>query len=230
MSETLTLKVSEIFYSPQGEGARAGSPSLFVRLQGCSAKHACYQHGIRCDTEFESGQPMAIDELAERLSKLSPTCRWIVWTGGEPLDQLRPHILEQFRQAGYLNALETSGTRPLGEQMVNVLDWIVVSPKCAEHVLRRNFATGYVWHPLRGDSASDVARHRMNVDVHELRYVRHEGQSIPEPALSALHYCLSPHSDGAELNHDNLRHCMQLVSENPRWRLSPQMHKVWRVL
>ena len=42
----------------EGEGQRAGHPSLFLRLQGCSAKHACYQAGVRCDTEFESGQPM----------------------------------------------------------------------------------------------------------------------------------------------------------------------------
>jgi 7-carboxy-7-deazaguanine synthase len=52
----MKLKISEIFYSLQGEGARAGTPTIFIRLQGCSAKNACYQSGIKCDTEFESGK------------------------------------------------------------------------------------------------------------------------------------------------------------------------------
>jgi 7-carboxy-7-deazaguanine synthase len=225
MSDVDTLKVSEIFYSPQGEGARAGEPSLFVRLQGCSAKHACYQHGIRCDTEFESGQPMEVPVLLEKLKLLGRGCRWIVWTGGEPLDQLRPHILAQARAAGFLNALETSGTRPVGQQMVEVLDWIVVSPKCAEHVLRRNFTTGYVLVVAPGG-----VRDERKADVHELRYVRHVGQAEPNPALTALHLVISPHSDGADLNPDNLRHCLQMVLDNPQWRLSPQMHKIWRTL
>ena len=47
------LKVSEIFYSLQGEGYRAGEASLFIRLQGCSAKNACYNSGVICDTEFD---------------------------------------------------------------------------------------------------------------------------------------------------------------------------------
>ena len=51
----MKLKVSEIFYSLQGEGYRTGEASLFVRLQGCSVKNACYKSGIVCDTEFESG-------------------------------------------------------------------------------------------------------------------------------------------------------------------------------
>jgi 7-carboxy-7-deazaguanine synthase len=51
----MKLNVSELFYSLQGEGARAGTATVFIRLQGCSAKHACYASGIMCDTEYESG-------------------------------------------------------------------------------------------------------------------------------------------------------------------------------
>jgi 7-carboxy-7-deazaguanine synthase len=225
MAEALTLKVSEVFYSLQGEGGRAGEPSLFVRLQGCSAKHACYESGVRCDTEFESGKPVEMRHLLETLEQLGQDCRWIVWTGGEPLDQLRPSHLAEARAHGYLNALETSGVRPLGEQMVEVLDYITLSPKVAEHVLRRNFATGYITVPEPGES-----RAQRKADVHELRYVRHTGQDIPVPSLTALNYFLSPHSDGLELNQDNVQHCMRLCVANPKWRLSLQMHKVWRVL
>ena len=57
----MKLKVSEIFYSLQGEGHRTGEASLFVRLQGCSVKHACFKSGVMCDTEFESGQEFDLD-------------------------------------------------------------------------------------------------------------------------------------------------------------------------
>ena len=50
----MNLRISEIFYSLQGEGARIGTPTVFIRTSGCRAKNACYALGIKCDTEFES--------------------------------------------------------------------------------------------------------------------------------------------------------------------------------
>ena len=61
----MKVTVNEIFYSLQGEGKRAGEPSIFIRLTGCSAKHACYKSGVICDTEFESGAEWDVKELKE---------------------------------------------------------------------------------------------------------------------------------------------------------------------
>lgn len=211
----MELRVSEIFYSLQGEGGRAGEPSIFVRLQGCSAKHACFAAGVRCDTEFESGQAVDAGELLARLQKfiMFPDVaqvdrQWIVWTGGEPLDQLTPEHLRYFRDLGFMQALETSGVRPMPKELLCEFDWVTLSPKVAEHVLAKTWEQG----------------------PHELRYVRHAGQGIPHPALRAAYYYLSPHSDGMEINMANVRHCMKLCLENPRWRLSVQQHKVWAIL
>lgn len=198
------LQVSEIFYSLQGEGARAGTPTLFIRLQGCKARFACYASGIRCDTEFESGKEMSIEEIHITLENLSPECREITWTGGEPLDQLTPEIVDYFREEGYFQALETSGLHPCNLD----IDFVCVSPKVAEHVLEKNFPNG----------------------VSELRYVRHKGQDIPQPSIIAGHYWISPHSDGYMINGENLQHCIQLCKENPLWKLSIQQHKIWNVL
>lgn len=237
-----TLKVSEIFYSLQGEGARAGEPSIFVRLQGCSAKHACYAQGVVCDTEFESGKEMSLDALLENMlisefvsmnpqykikeipvQMLKTHCRWIVWTGGEPLDQLTPEIVYEFAKRGYKQAIETSGIKRLDPDIAKFLDHIVVSPKVAEHVLKKHF--GHLERVVVGNATTEF------VNIHELRYVRHAGQpGIPEPALKAKYYYLSPHSDGDQLNKENLNHCIKLCLENPRWRLSVQVHKVWGVL
>jgi hypothetical protein len=57
------LNVSELFVSKHGEGHRAGTENIFVRLQDCKAKDANDASGIRCDTEFVSGRTMTLEEL-----------------------------------------------------------------------------------------------------------------------------------------------------------------------
>lgn len=214
------MRVAERFYSLQGEGGRAGEPSLFIRLSGCSAKHACYQSGVRCDTEFESGEEQSLDDLlAWCRSPEHHGCDYIVWTGGEPLDQLTPEAVLFFKESGFLQAIETSGAKPLTPQMATLLDYVVVSPKVAEHVLARHFTGAVRTH----------APERL-FNVHELRYVRHPGQGIPEPSLAAMRQFLSPHADGGVISAESLRHCVDLCLRHPLWRLSVQQHKLWGVL
>ena len=196
-----TLRVSEIFYSLQGEGFRAGHASVFVRLSGCDL--AC---GF-CDTEFESGSEMSLEEIAAAIhdAKQGQPCNWIVWTGGEPTLQLTPEAVKFFKERGWKQAIETNGNHhaPAG------LDWVACSPKVAEHVLAKHFPDG----------------------VDELRYVRHSGQpGIPEPKITAKHYYLSPRFDGDRVNPDNLQHCIKLCLKNPKWHLSVQSHKLTRIL
>lgn len=197
----MKLKVNEIFYSLQGEGARVGSANIFIRLQGCKTKDACFASGVRCDTEFESGVEMTLDEIEEKIKEFPS--KDIIWTGGEPAQQLNRDIVKFFYVAGYWQAIETSGLFPVPE----LIDWISLSPKVAEHVVKKNFDK-----------------------VSELRYVRHAGQSVPQPAIEAEHYFISPHSDGFSINSENLKHCIELVKRNPKWRLSIQMHKIWNIL
>jgi 7-carboxy-7-deazaguanine synthase len=206
------MRVTEIFRTLQGEGARAGQASVFVRFSGCSAKHACATAGIVCDTEFESGHAYTEAELLDAVTVVAGTglarIPWIVWTGGEPADQLTGSLVDACHQAGFQQQIETSGVRPV----VPGLDWVTVSPKVAEHILERHF-------PLRNDGCH----------VDELKYVRHVGQHIPVPSLVAKVLCVSPHADGDRLNGDNLAHCINLCLTHPQWRLSIQQHKIWDV-
>lgn len=204
----MKLGVSELFYSLQGEGANAGKPMIFIRLQGCKAKGACYAAGIRCDTEFESGREYDLPELLERIKKFSGYCQAILWTGGEPMDQLTPEVVAYFRENGYdWHGVESSGLHPIPD---GIFDHITVSPKVSEFVLKKNFGDEQI--------------------IHELRYVRHAGQEIPRPPINAEYLYLSPHSDGFTINQENLQHCMQLCLDNPEWSLSVQQHKIWSVL
>ena len=199
----MKLKVSEIFYSLQGEGARAGTPTVFIRLQGCSAKMACYASGIKCDTEFESGKEMELIEINAWIAANASDCKEITWTGGEPLDQLTEEVIIYFADRNYYQAVETSGLKPAPKG----IDFICVSPKVAEHVVKKNFD-----------------------HVQELRYVRHAGQEIPMPSITADHYWISPHSDGFTINNNNVQHCINLCKQNPKWKLSVQQHKLWNIL
>ena len=200
----MKLKVSELFYSLQGEGLRSGTPTVFIRLQGCKAQNACYALGIKCDTEFESGREYPLEELENWMQLNAQGCKEITWTGGEPLDQLDDNIIGYFKSKGYYQAVETSGLHKCPDG----IDFVCVSPKVAEHVIKKNFVDG----------------------VDELRYVRHKGQEIPMPMITAKHYWLSPHSNGNQIDKSNLRHCIDLCLKNPIWKLSIQEHKIWNIL
>lgn len=192
-------RVNEVFYSIQGEGARAGSANVFIRLAGCDL--AC----SFCDTEFESAVEMTAEDLAARASSLMPRGpRKAILTGGEPTLQYDQELHAALRGAGFsFIALETNGgTKPKAPY-----DWVSVSPKVAEHVLKASFPEG----------------------VDELRYVRHPGQGVPAPAVEARHRYLSPQFVGSKLQKESLEWCMKLVRENPEWSLSVQQHKVWGV-
>lgn len=200
-----TYRVNEIFYSLQGEGVRAGTANVFVRFSGCNMR--CDMEagekspgGFRCDTEFESGRAFEAGELFLEVQRIGGACRNIIFTGGEPTLQLDATLLLLFKTKDYYLAIETNGTNPVPDG----IDWICVSPKVAEHALKQ-----------------------MTAD--EVKYVRHTGQGIPKPAIKAFHYLLSPAFDAGQLDPANLTWCINLVKENPSWRLSVQQHKNWLV-
>lgn len=178
-------------------------------MQGCKAQGACYAAGIRCDTEFESGKEWTAASLAAHIANMG--CKNIIWTGGEPAQQLTEEIVAFFAKLGYYQSIETSGLF----QVPSNIDYVVVSPKVAEHVVEKNFG---------------LNRKTPSGSIDELRYVRHKGQEIPKPSVKAEHMYLSPHSNGNQLDSENLKHCIQLILDNPEWKLSVQTHKLWKLL
>lgn len=100
----VTLRVSEIFFSLQGETSRVGLPTVFVRLAGCPLR--C----TYCDTAyaFHGGKTMALDDVLERIREYH--ARYVTVTGGEPLAQKGCHaLLTALCDRGYSVSLETSG-------------------------------------------------------------------------------------------------------------------------
>jgi len=104
-----SLRVTEIFYSLQGESTRAGLPTVFVRLTGCPLR--C----VWCDTDyaFSGGQTMALDEVMAEVAKYG--ARTVCVTGGEPLAQKAClPLLTALCDAAYSVSLETSGALDIG--------------------------------------------------------------------------------------------------------------------
>lgn len=98
------LRVTEIFFSMQGESSRVGLPTVFVRLTGCPLR--C----VWCDTSyaFHGGENLTISQILERVASF-PVRRACV-TGGEPLAQKHcVLLLEALCDAGIEVSLETSG-------------------------------------------------------------------------------------------------------------------------
>jgi 7-carboxy-7-deazaguanine synthase len=104
VDSTVSLKVSEIFHSLQGEASRAGLPTVFVRLTGCPLR--C----VWCDTEhaFSGGERLTLEEIVARVAR--HPVRQVCVTGGEPLAQKNClPLLAALCDAGYDVCLETSG-------------------------------------------------------------------------------------------------------------------------
>ena len=108
-----SLRISEIFYSLQGEARDSGRPTVFVRLTGCPLR--C----TYCDSEyaFYGGERLSLAEILQKVDSYTvggyPPPRVCV-TGGEPLAQ--PNclpLLTALCDAGYQVSLETSGAMPV---------------------------------------------------------------------------------------------------------------------
>jgi 7-carboxy-7-deazaguanine synthase len=130
----MSVVVSEIFRSIQGESTYAGLPCIFVRLTGCNLR--C----VWCDTAyaFYGGERQSVEEILERVRVLahplnlnggghsSPEIPLVELTGGEPL--LQPDVAalaERLLAAGYTVLAETSGERPidsLPREVVKIMD------------------------------------------------------------------------------------------------------------
>ena len=114
------LKITEIFYSLQGEADTSGIPTAFVRLTGCPLR--CQY----CDTAyaFHGGEWWNVDRILARVAEFGT--RYVCVTGGEPLAQKScVTLLTSLCDADFRVSLETSGAMPLADvdpRVIKVVD------------------------------------------------------------------------------------------------------------
>jgi 7-carboxy-7-deazaguanine synthase (Cx14CxxC type) len=207
----MTYQVKEIYYTLQGEGARAGRPAVFLRFAGCnlwSGREEDRDSAVCqfCDTDFVGtngpggGKFTTAEALARAVASAWPGTAggqpYVVCTGGEPLLQLDAVLIRALHDAGFEIGIETNGTilPPEG------IDWICVSPK----------------------ADSDIVVTKGN----ELKLVYPQNNGAPEryAALDFDSFYLQP-MDGPDRTRNTeaaVRYCL----DHPQWRLSLQTHKL----
>lgn len=189
------MRVNEIFYSLQGEGHYTGTPAVFIRFSGCNLKCSF------CDTDHSAYTEMTEDEIVSKACSFP--ARHAVITGGEPLLQITPSLVEKLHREGFYVQMETNGTMPLPEGC-NV-DWITCSPKYEAVRLER-------------------------IDELKVVYEGDDGKVDKLGETKAKVYSLQPCDvkDEAE-NRRNLKGAIDYCLKRPRWRLSLQVHKIIEV-
>lgn len=209
----MAYAIKEIYYTLQGEGARTGRPAVFLRFAGCNlwSGREADRAGATCrfcDTDFVGvdgpggGRFETAADLARAVRAAWPGSGtagerpYVVCTGGEPLLQLDPALVEALHGVGFEVAVETNGTiePPSG------LDWITVSPKAGAPLLAR-----------AGD---------------ELKLVFPQPEAVPEryERLAFRHFFLQPMDGPAVAEHT--RAAIAYCLAHPPWRLSLQTHKL----
>ena len=205
----MSYAVKEIFLTLQGEGAHAGRTAVFCRFSGCNLWTGREQDRAEaickfCDTDFVGmdgtlgGRYANADALASAVAAQwegPPEHRYTVLTGGEPLLQVDPALIDALHARGFTIAVETNGTvaAPPG------LDWICVSPKAgAELILRKGHELKLVY-PQPENKPEDFA----NLEFERFSLQPLDGPDIAQSTQAAIAYCLA----------------------HPQWRLSVQTHK-----
>jgi 7-carboxy-7-deazaguanine synthase (Cx14CxxC type) len=205
----MTYSVKEIFYTLQGEGARTGRPAVFLRFAGCNLWSGLEEDRAEavckfCDTDFVgtdgSGGGKFPDAagLARAVKQQWPGggTPYVVCTGGEPLLQLDPPLIEALHAQGFEIAIETNGTiePPSG------LDWVCVSPKAdAKQVLKGGDELKLIY-PQEGAGPEKYAGQ-------DFRFFFL--QPMDSPAREA-----------------NTKAATEYCLKHPQWRLSLQTHKL----
>lgn len=206
----MSYAVKEIFKTLQGEGAQMGRAAVFCRFAGCnlwSGREADRATSVCtfCDTDFVGidgtggGRFADADALADAIATEwagASANRYVVLTGGEPLLQVDDALVAALHARDFEIGVETNGTQAPPAG----LDWICVSPKAdADLVLTSG---------------------------HELKLVYPQEAALPSQFehLAFDHFFLQPMDSPAAVA--NLEAAISYCTDNPRWRLSLQSHKM----
>ena len=206
----MAYAVKECFLTLQGEGVQSGSRAVFLRFAGCNLwsgrerDRAAAQCNF-CDTDFvgtdgEGGGKFAdASELADHVSAIwgeGADRRLVVITGGEPMLQLDPDLVEALHDRGFRVAVESNGTLPA----VEGIDWLCISPKAGTEVVQRSGdELKLVW-PQQGVDPAALER------------------------WDFRSFLIQPMD--CDARDEALGAAIRLVMERPRWQLSLQTHKL----
>lgn len=193
----LHLPVMEQFYSIQGEGFHQGKAAAFIRLAGCDV--GCVWCDVKESWDVNKHPLIAVEQMIAEVKKYP--AKICIVTGGEPLMHDLTFLTKELHRLKKKTHLETSGTHSLSGDW----DWICFSPKKFKAPLPEIFPEAnelkvVIFHPSDFEWA----------------------ESFAEKVTADCKLFLQPEWSKA----DNIIPLItEYVKENPKWRISLQIHK-----
>ena len=191
------ISIKETFLSIQGEGYFAGQSAFFIRTQGCDI--GCHWCDEPKSWSLEGGYKMSTNDLIKEVQNNQTNV--VIFTGGEPLMHDLSILSQKISNLGYQMHLETSGAYPL----TGTWDWITLSPKKIKPPLDDLYA-----------SASELKIVIYN--QHDFEWALSQEKKVKHSCLLYL----QPEWSRLKIIQPDI---IKFISDNPRWKLSLQMHK-----
>ena len=165
------MRISEIFYSLQGEGFLAGTPSVFIRLAGCPLR--CRW----CDTKYAwdetAGQHYSITKVVQTVQQWPS--KFVVITGGEPMiNSDLPELVAKLKKSGKHVTIETAGITFIPDMPCDLMS---ISPKLSNSTPKDPELA-----KIHEDSRLDIAVLRALIDgyTYQLKFVVDSEDDLPE--------------------------------------------------
>ncbi len=192
-----SLPLMEDFYTIQGEGFYQGNAAYFIRLGGCEVR--CVWCDVKDSWDLNAFPSVEITQIVGK-AKASGS-KIVVVTGGEPTMHNLKALTDELKHAGLRIHLETSGAYPISGDW----DWICFSPK--------KFKTPHKSVAQKADELKVVIFHKSDLEWAEdyAKQVRSSCELFLQPEWSK--------------EKEILPLIINYVKNNPKWKISLQVHK-----
>ena len=208
------LRITEIFYSLQGEARSVGWPTVFIRLTGCPLRCSY------CDTTyaFQGGEQLELDEILKQVAVHD--CKHVCVTGGEPLAQKAcAELLTKLCDSGYEVSLETSGALDISKVDSRVSRVMDLKTPSSDEVEKNDFTN--IEYLKQQDQVKFVIADRVDYDWSCEQLNKYELASRCEVLFSPVQGQLEPRQLADWILSDHLPVRMQVQMHKILWGDKP---------